>query len=426
MRYTKLTLLTGFALFSLFFGAGNIILPPYLGYTSGQQWLWVALGFSITAVVIPILGIRAHARLQGSMLDFSNRISPVFSLIFCSLVYLIAVCIPSPRTASLTHEMAVAPYLDIDSLVTSSVYFLGVFLFVYFRSKILDNIGKYLTPFILLLLCAVIGMLMVNDLSLTRSVSGSIGLTEGLLEGYQTFDAMGAVVVGAVIIISLNFKKDLEFGVKKSIITRAGILAGAGLCLIYCGLIYSGALLSGIFEADLDRSGILNQMIVYALGSRGHVFLALLIALACFSTTVGIITGASDFVKGITSGSDLAYRVTAAAGCIIGVLVGQLRVDLIIDLAIPALLFIYPLIIIFILLHNLPKQWVDDSTFKAVTFTVILFCIPDVLHALGYDRPSQLLSELIPWNTTDFSWVVPAFLVFLVFQIKKAGKNATV
>lgn len=423
MRYTKLTLVTSFALFSLFFGAGNIILPPYLGFTTGSNWIWVAVGFMITAVIIPILGIRAHARLQGSMLDFANRISPLFSLVFCSLVYLIAVCLPSPRTASLTHEMAIAPYFEVSSLLTSTVYFTGVFLFVYFRSKILDNIGKFLTPFILVLLCLVIFMVTFGDLSLANSIAGEATITEGILEGYQTFDAMGAVVVGAVIIISLNYKTGLEYRDRKKIITRAGVMAGLGLCLIYCGLIYSGALLSGTYEQGLDRSGILNNMIFYALGEKGHFFLSVLIALACFSTTVGIITGASDFVKGISRDSDLAYRVTALMGCIIGILVGQFKVDLIIDLAIPALLFIYPLIIIFIILHNLPENLVRPDTFKWVTYTVIFFCVPDVLNALGYSWASEQLAEITPWKTTEFSWAAPALLVFLLFQIKKPAKT---
>ena len=419
MRYPKLTLLTGFALFSLFFGAGNIILPPYLGFISGRNWPMVTLGFVLTAVVIPILGIRAHAKLQGSMLDFANRISPIFSMLFCSLVYLIAVCLPSPRTASLTHEMAVAPYADTSSLTTSSIYFAGVFAFVIFRSRILDVIGKYLTPMILIILCVVTALVIGSPEVYSRILNNAPGITEGILEGYQTFDAMGAVVVGAVIIISLNFKKELDYAGKKRVITQAGFLAGAGLCLIYAGLIYSGALLSGTFDPELDRTGILNGMILFALGPRGHFVLALLIALACFSTTVGIITGASDFVKGLFKNNDTMYRITAAVACIAGILIGQLKVSFIIDIGIPALLFIYPLIITFIILHNLPDHLVSSFTFRAVTITVLVFCIPEVLNALGHSRLSDTLAAITPWRSTDFTWAGPAILVFLLSQIKK-------
>lgn len=422
MRYTKLTLITAFALFSLFFGAGNIILPPNLGVTSGAHWMAVTAGFTITAVIIPILGIRAHARLQGSLLDFANRISPVFSLVFAILVYLIAIALPAPRTASLTHEMAIAPYFETGSLLTSSIYFSGVFIFVIFRSKVLDITGKILTPLLLLLLSTIILLIISNGGLSPAQNEGGNWLSKGLLEGYQTFDAMGAVVVGAVIIISLNFRNDLNYDDRRRVINTAGVLAGAGLCLIYAGLIYGGALLSNTLPSGLDRTGILNEMTTYALGSGGHIFLAVLIALACFSTTVGIITGASDFVQGLLPGKRRVYHTTAALSCITGVLIGQWEVGYIIDIALPVLLFIYPLIIIFILLHNAPQQWVSTFTFRAVTLTVMVFSIPDILNALGAPQTSDLLSRLIPWNTTHFSWTLPALIVFLLSQIKKNRK----
>ena len=144
----KELLVTSFALFSLFFGAGNLLLPPMLGYNSGENWLWVAVGFMITAVVIPIIGILAHARLQGTLFDFGKKVSPTFSLIYCILIYVIAVAIPSPRTAAATHEIAIHPAFGTSPLLTSSIYFALVLVFVLNRSKILNLIGKFLTPFI--------------------------------------------------------------------------------------------------------------------------------------------------------------------------------------------------------------------------------------------------------------------------------------
>ena len=154
----KELLITSFALFSLFFGAGNLLLPPLLGYNSGDDWVWVTVGFMITAVVIPILGILAHARLQGTLFDFGKKVSPTFSLIYCILIYVIAVAIPSPRTAAATHEIAVFPAFGTSPLVTSAIYFSLVLVFVLNRSKILSLIGKFLTPFIVIMLLAVISI----------------------------------------------------------------------------------------------------------------------------------------------------------------------------------------------------------------------------------------------------------------------------
>jgi len=148
MNKTKDIFITGFALFSMFFGAGNLILPPFLGVNAADKWAIVAVGFMVTAVIIPILGILAHAKLQGTMYDFGKKVSPLFSLVYCLIVYTISIALPAPRTASVTHEMAIAPFFGTSSVVTSSIYFILVFLFVINRSKILNLIGKFLTPLI--------------------------------------------------------------------------------------------------------------------------------------------------------------------------------------------------------------------------------------------------------------------------------------
>src|SRR5690606_13386790 len=129
MTNSKDVLVTGFALFSMFFGAGNLILPPYLGFNAGPDWFLVTIGFVITAVVIPIFGIVAHAKLQGTVYDFGQKVSPIFSSIFCLFVYGICIVLPSPRTASVTHEMAIAPFFEGSSLLTSTIYFVLVFIF---------------------------------------------------------------------------------------------------------------------------------------------------------------------------------------------------------------------------------------------------------------------------------------------------------
>lgn len=153
----KETLVTAFALFSLFFGAGNLILPPLLGFRAGELWWLVALGFCLSAVLIPLLGILAHAKLQGTIFDFGKKVSPTFSLIYSFIIYAISISLPSPRTASVTHEMAVQPFFDSPSWVTSVIYFFLVFVFVMNRSKILDILGKLLTPGIILILLLIIG-----------------------------------------------------------------------------------------------------------------------------------------------------------------------------------------------------------------------------------------------------------------------------
>ena len=410
--------ITAFALFSLFFGAGNLILPPQLGFKAGELWWLVALGFSLSAVFIPILGIVAHAKLQGTMFDFAKKVSPTFSLVYCYIVYAISIALPSPRTASVTHEMAIQPISESSSLVTSIVYFILVFIFVINRSKILDIIGKFLTPAILLVLILVLGIAMATiDFSFGPSTFES-PFSHAILEGYQTFDAIGAVVVGGVIIISINLKhKEANYETKKKLIAKAGILAGLGLFLIYTGLMFTGALFQDSFAADISRTALLSGISLATLGNVAHGFLTVLVSLACFTTAIGIVTGTADFIKGRFGNSKKAYTATAILGCVLGVLMGQFNVGYIIAVALPALMFIYPITIVLILLNVLPEKYTSANVFRWVVTTTILFSVPDFLGSLGYGNAIASFTSWIPLREFHMGWVVPATLVFIAAMV---------
>ena len=414
MNNTKRVFITGFALFSLFFGAGNLILPPFLGFKAGTDWLWVGLGFMVSAVLLPLLGILAHARLQGTMLDFGKKVSPGFALIYCIIVYAISLTLPAPRTASVTHEMAISPFIGGNPWLTSSIYFILVLVFVLNRSKILDIIGKLLTPMIGLILLAIIGIGILSFEGVTTSTFPSPTVS-GLLEGYQTFDAIGAVVIGGVIIISLHLKGVTSFEEKRQLITKAGLIAGLGLLIIYIGLIYLGAHYTSATEG-ITRTQLLSSISTTTLGNVGYTFLSVLVALACFTTAVGIITGASDFMKGIFKESKTAYVITAIVGCLLGVVMGQFDVHYIIDVAVPALMFIYPITIVLILLNILPDTWGTIQVFRVVVVTTILFSIPDFLATVGMASEMQPIKDLLPLGNHAMGWVLPSVIVFILAQ----------
>ncbi|PKA82760.1 LIVCS family branched-chain amino acid:cation transporter [Ulvibacter sp. MAR_2010_11] len=415
MNHSKQTFVTAFALFSLFFGAGNLILPPFLGYNGGESWLWVTLGFSVSAVVIPILAIYGYARLQGTMLDFAKKVSPWFAILYAVLVYAISVSLPSPRTASVTYEMAIQPYFEISSLWTSSLYFALVLLFVLNRTKIISLIGKFLTPLIILILLAIIGIGIFSDIEPIRASIFDNSFTSGILEGYQTFDAIGGVVVGGVIVISLALQGTYNYEEKKSMIAKSGLWAGIGLFCIYGGLIALGAFKSGTLQVE-NRTELLTLLSTTTLGSIGTAFLGVLVALACFTTAVGIVTGTSDFVKGIAGNSQFAYRITAVLGCLLGVAVGQFDVHYIIDIAVPALMFIYPITIVLILLNALPERFASPVVFKGVTLVTLLFSIPDFLQFVISETAVTQIKSWIPLAEHSLGWVLPALAIFLIIN----------
>lgn len=423
MNKTKDIFVTGFALFSMFFGAGNLILPPFLGKNAGETWYLVTLGFFITAVFIPILGILAHARIQGTMFDFGKKVSPLFSTIYCVLMYTIAITLPAPRTASVTHEMAIAPFFSSPTLATSAIYFGLVLVFALNRSKVLNLLGKFLTPLIILILLVVIFIGITSSPETMLPSSFKTPFVDGVLEGYQTFDAIGAVVVGAVLVISLNFKKETTFQQKKELITKAGFIAGLGLLIIYAGLIYNGALFNSTFAENATRIEVLSSISSQTLGSIGTTFLSVLVALACFTTAVGIVTGTADFVKGLFNDSQKAYTTTVVLGCLLGVLLGSFNVAFIIKIALPALMFMYPITIVLIVLNVLSEKYTSPAVFKTVVLVTFLFSIPDFLHFL---LPAEHLSGIksyIPFAANNLGWILPAILSFGIVNVLLLMKN---
>lgn len=420
MNKTKEVFVIAFALFSLFFGAGNLILPPLLGLKSGNLWWLVTLGFCLSAVLIPILGILAHAKLQGTIFDFGKKVSPNFSLVYSMIIYSISISLPSPRTASTTHEMAIQPFFDTDPIITSLIFFGLVYVFVMNRSKILDILGKILTPAIIIILLAIIGITLFSDLLPFGETAFKNPFTDGVLEGYQTFDAIGAVVVGGVIIVSINLKGKKSYDEKKALIRRSGFLAGLGLFIIYTGLIVSGALMHTSFDTSISRTALLSGISIKTLGNTASLFLSILVSLACFTTAVGIVAGAADFIKSRYSDSQRAYTITAIIGCVLGVIMGQFNVGYIIAVALPALMFIYPITIVLILLNILPDTLATPRVFKAVVLTTIIFSIPDFLGSIGY---GDLIAPIVPWiplSSFSMGWVLPSLLVFTIITLKRS------
>ncbi len=418
MNKTKVTFIFGFAVFAAFFGAGNLILPPLLGFNSGPDWWLVAIGFIISATIIPLLALFGHAKLQGTMLDFGNKVSPIFSFLFCLCVYTIAITLPVPRTAAVTHEMAIQPFFGTSSLLTSSIYFVLVFVFAMNRNNIIEILGKYLTPFIVLILLAIIGVGIFSPTDVMNASSVETPIIGGLLEGYQTYDALAGLLTGGIVIISINnYQPNMSFEDKKSMIAKSGFIAMFGLFIIYAGLIFIGALYNAEFAVDISRTELLSELSIKTLGNIGSIFLSVLVGLACFTTAVSIIVGTGDFFKGLFKESQKAYVIAVIICCLLGVLIGQFNVKYIIDVALPVLMFIYPLSIVLILLNAIPEKYASKSVFRIVVLVTFLFSIPDVLGFIAPNFNLSTIKTFIPWAMQNLGWVLPALVAFVLMNI---------
>ncbi|MFT7352902.1 MAG: LIVCS family branched-chain amino acid:cation transporter [Flavobacterium sp.] len=206
---------------------------------------------------------------------------------------------------------------------------------------------------------------------------------------------------------------------------KAGFIAGTGLLLIYGGLILSGSLFSSAFAEDATRIEVLSGLSTSTLGNFGTTFLSILVALACFTTAVGIVTGTADYIKGIYKDSKKAYIITAAIASLIGIIVGSYQVDFIITLAVPALMFLYPITIVLILLNIVPDKYASKLVFKGVVLVTFIFSITDFL---GFIIPRENLigiKSIIPLAEHSLGWVLPALLVFIFTNlvVKKKTTN---
>lgn len=423
MSFSKKTIVTAFALFSLFFGAGNLILPPLLGYQSGSAWWLTTLGFAVSAVAVPIAGILAHAKLQGTLFDFGKKVSPGFSILFSVIIYAISIALPSPRTASVVHEIAIAP-LGFDSyLLTSCVYFGLVLIFALNRTKLLSVLGKILTPIIIITLLSIIGIAVFELPFEFRNTTFESPFTKGILEGYQTFDAIGAVVVGGVVIVSLQQSQKAGYKENKRLLYRGGWLAGLGLLIIYAGLICTGALMTPFLTDENTRIDILHTISTQTLGDAGTLLLSIVVSLACFTTALGIVTGTADFAKSRFPNVPYAYTVTAIFGAVFGVLVGQFNVSYIIAVALPVLIFIYPITILLIFLNIVPSKLASPRVFKIVIAVGFVFSIPDFLNTTRLSEVILPLQQWIPLSSYSLGWVLPSCIAFMLSNVIRTSKT---
>lgn len=400
----------------MFFGAGNLILPPLLGLKAGDIWVEVFLGFAFTAVLIPIMGVWVHAKLQGTLEDFAKKLSERYAWIYAVIIYGVSVALPTPRTAAVTHEISVAPFFDIPAWLTSLIYFSLVLLFAINRSTVIETLGKYLSPIIAIILIWVIGAsFLLPAFESPDSHLQGINIIAGMLEGYQTFDALGGVVVGGVIVVSVGMQYPTWSRIEqKKLIFSASVLAGLLLLGIYAGLIFAGSRSYGFMLEDVSNVDALRSLIDTGLGNIASLGLSILVAVACFTTAVGIVSGASDYAKSFFGNSQKAYQITAILASFSGVIFGQLEVSYILKIAMPVLYLVYPLTIALIILNLLNERWANKNVFRVAVLTTLLFSLPDAISSLFPSDAWNFWYEDVPLADQHLAWLMPFWLSVLL------------
>lgn len=416
-KNTKDAIVIGFALFSMFFGAGNLIFPGFLGNALGSSFFTGMIGFVITGVGLPLLAILACSKGDGSFESIASKIGPKFVIIFTTILFMaIGPLLAVPRTAATTFEISVYPFFPkVPAVVVIALYFIINLIFVLKRSSIVDTIGKFLTPALLILLIVLIVKGMFIPLGELVDTNAQNVFSNSLIEGYQTMDAIAALLFAAIITNSLKdkgyTKKDMP-----SMIFKSGLVAAIGLAFVYGGLMYIGAQTTTIASSDLGKTGLLLFIAESILGAIGPIVIGLAMGLACLSTSIGLITAGGDFFEKVSNGK-LKYKFNTIAISLVSFLVALLGVDRIVTYSSPILSLLYPVSITIIATTLLSKWLTNIRAIRLGVYTSLLFSLLSLLPGLKL--------SFLPLSGIGFGWVIPTILAIVVGYIIFKDKPST-
>ncbi len=407
----------GFALFAMFFGAGNLIFPPTLGKMVGAKFLPAIIGFLLTGVGLPLLGIIASAKIGGSFDHMASRVSKRFSLISgTALVMAIGPLLAIPRTAATTYELGIKPFFPfINSTVAIIIYFLINLAFVIKPSSIIDTIGKVLTPVLLVMLASIIIKGLITPIGNIVETPITNIMPTALLEGYQTMDAMASVIFSSIILASVTSKGYKESSEIISTTIKAGFVAVLGLGFVYGGLLYLGAQTTNILPIDISKTELVIEISKRTLGPFGSVALGISVALACLTTSIGLTATAAEFLTKTLTKGKLSYTVNVLLITILSIIIATMGVDNIVKFASPILSVLYPVVIVLILTTLMGKLIKHNKVVAAAVYTTLIMSIIDTLNNLSY-LPQSLESivYIIPLASKGFAWVIPALLAMFI------------
>ena len=442
----KQKLLVAGTLFGMFFGAGNLIFPVHLGQLAGQNVLPAMLGFIITAVGIPILGVAAIGNTHSDGLQaLATKVGRKYGYVFTCLLYLtIGPFFAIPRCATTSFTTGIAPMLREGSseavalLIFSLVFFAIVLILSLRPAGITVWIGKIINPLFLIFLAILVVTALLRPSTAVSAVVPEPGyetgaLFSGFIEGYGTMDAIAGLAFGIVvidIIRSMGVEKDSA--VARDVLS-SGVLAGILMALIYVATILMGAQSRGLFETS-DNGGIaLAQISGHYLGKAGSIVLAATITFACLKTSIGLVTSCADafarmFPKGIP------YKAWAVIFTVFSFCVSNFGLSRLLEYSLPVLMFLYPLVITLILLALTGKLFGHHrAVYGSVTaFTCIaaffdlLKTLPAALQeALCLEPVLTLAGRILPFFHLNLGWVIPALIgLILGLILRKVRKEA--
>ncbi len=439
-------------LFGMFFGAGNLIFPVHMGQMAGSN-VWLAvIGFCVTGVGLPLLGVAALGISRSSgLFELGSRVGKPYSMFFTCLLYLtIGPCFAIPRCATTSFTVGLEQVLPQDGnmklylMIFSLLFFAAALFFSLKPHKILVWVGKLLNPAFLVFLGLLVVVAMLSPSSSIGAVTpqGSYATQPfftGFLEGYNTMDALASLAFGIVVVQVIR-----ELGVSDpDAVAGSTVRAGVFSCLLMAGIYIAvtivGVQSRGLFEVSANGGIALAQIARHYLGGLGLFVLAVTVTLACLKTSVGLITSCAETFVGLFPKGP-GYRTWAVIFSMVSFLLANFGLNSIIGYSIPVLMFLYPLAITLILLSLFGRLFgYDPAVFVCTTALALLGALYDFVTALPaellafchLDSILEVMQETLPLAKLGLFWVCPTLLGFIIGIIvhiykKSSGKSAAV
>lgn len=432
-------------LFGLFFGAGNLIFPIFMGYLAGDHVWQASLGLLVTGVGLPLMGVAAIgiSRSDG-LIELSGKVGRGYSVFFtCALYLTIGPLFAIPRCATVPFSAGVQRMLSEQMnptaalAVFSALFFAAVLAFSLFPGRILTWVGRILNPTFLVLLGVLVVTALLSPADGTSAAPQEAYLTRpfltGFLEGYNTMDALASLAFG-IIVIEVIRGRGIE---EPRAVAKNTVAAGAFSCLlmavIYVAVAAVGARCRGVYE---NGGEVFAAVADRYFGRFGTVIMAAIFTLACLKTAVGLVTSCSEtFCKLFPRA--LSYRVWATLFSVVSFLIANLGLTAIITYAVPVLMFLYPLAITLIVLGLCGGLFEHSRTVYAFTtfFTLpaalldLLGALPDNLRAaLRLDGFLAAVNRFLPLSGYGLGWILPAAvglaIGLLAWRIRKGRPAA--
>lgn len=419
-------------LFAMFFGAGNMIFPPMLGQLSGENYLTAVMGFVITDAGLSIVAIAAVVLVGSRLDDLAGLIGPKFSIFLGILVYmLIGPLFALPRTGVVSFEMGIVPFLGENiNLNIATAIFTAIFFFItYFLclnpSKLVDVVGKFLTPLLLISIAVIFGFSLINgDSTLAEPVGeyGRIPFFKGLIEGYLALDGLAALVFAVIVV---NAFKTMGISKKESVAKYtliSGTLAGLGLAVTYVALGYVGAHAPA---GDYANGGaLLASVVKQLLGVSGNVVLGLAVILACLTTSIGLASSFSNYFNQLFP--KFSYRTLLKLVCLFSFVISNVGLNALITITLPALIMVYPPIITLVIISFM-KKWFNGSNLPYIFSMIAALAVGilDGLKAAGLTGGIvETIGNSIPLFDLGIGWILPAIIGGIVGTVfSKIVKN---